>query len=58
MLSIYSCHLFLHHLLGLEHHNCVNLSYAAGTLLREVLLAEPIYSGYWLLLITRLLRER
>ena len=45
MLSISSCRLFLHHLLRLKHHNCVNLSYAAGTVLREVLLAEPISSG-------------
>ena len=31
MLSIFSFHLFLHHLLGLELHSGVNLSYTAGT---------------------------
>ena len=30
MLTISSCHLFLHHLLGLEHHNCVNLLLCVG----------------------------
>ena len=59
LLSVSSCHLFLHHLyFRLQHHNCVNQYYTAGTVLLEVLLAGPISSGYCLLLITHLLRRK
>ena len=50
LLSISSCHIFLHHLLGLELHNSVNLSYTMGTSVPWILACRAhLFRFRWIL---------